>query len=346
MDRLTRRVFVSIFYRGSDISLPLQKYITNFSTIDNANNTIDSIELSLRNDHNRFLKKEWDFPKKSKFDVKLTTVNWENEFEGIKERNLGSFYIDDKSYSKDKVSLKGLSIPLGNIQDQKNSKHWEKISLKNLGDEVAKKYNLEYMFLAEKEAEKIEFKSLVQDKETDLNFLSKICEEEGMNLKITFNKLVIFDEELYEKKDSVRNIDLEKTEVLSWDIHNKSKDIYDAVLLVFSNIKKGKEERYFFSLSGKTEKDPNQKILKINRRGAAHNLEKYAKKALKKANQEEIELTLSIVGELGLSSSNCFYLQNAGIYSGKYYIGQITRNLQPFVSILKCYRIGGENGIS
>ncbi|CAL7892794.1 Late control protein D [Fusobacterium necrophorum subsp. funduliforme] len=345
MDKLTRRAFVNVFYAGKDISLSLQQYMTGFSIIDNANSTIDSIEFSLRNDGNRFLKKEWDFPKKARFDVKLTTINWEKENEGMKERALGSFYIDDKNYSKEKITIKGLSIPLGNIQDQKNSKHWEKISLKKLGEEIAKKYNLKYLFLA-KEEKGAEFKSLNQDKETDLGFLSKVCEEEGMNLKITFDKLVIFDEEVYENKPIVRVINLEKTEVLSWDIRNKSKEIYDAVLLVFSNSKKGKEEKYFYSITGKKEKEEGQKILKINRRGSGHNLEKYAKKALKRANKEEIELTLNIIGELSFSASSCFLLENAGMYNGKYYIKQVKRSLEPFVTSISCYRIGGEYGIS
>lgn len=336
--RLVRRAEAGIIYKGKEISTSLSPYLKNITIVDNLKGSIDDLNITLRNDEYRFLQPGWSFELKDRLEISLATVNWENELEGKKSLKCGYFYLDDKSFNKDTVTIKGLSIPLGPIQDQKNSKHWDNASLETIGKEIAAKYKLKFMYLVK---EKINFYSVDQSKETDLEFLNKIASDEGINLKLTFDKLVLFDEAYMEDEKTERIIDLRGGEVIDWDIREKTKDIYDKVEINYFDSTSGEDETYTYS--ERKNKVLPQKILKITRRSASRSLEKLAKKRLKQINQDRIILNLSIVGELALAAGKTFNLINAGIFNGKYMINKLTRTLSPFTTNIEAYYIKKED---
>lgn len=336
--RLIRRVEAGIIYKGKEISSSLSLYLKNITIVDNLKGSIDDLNITLRNDECRFLQPSWSFELKDRFEITLTTLNWENELEGKKSLKCGYFYLDDKSFNKDTVTIKGLSIPLGPIQDQKNSNHWDNASLETIGKEIATKYKLQFLYLVK---EKINFYSIDQSEETDLEFLNKIASDEGINLKLTFDKLVLFDETYIEDEKTKRIIDLRGGEIIDWDIREKTKDIYDKVEIKYFNSISGEEEIYIYS----EEKSKNlpEKILKMSRRSASRDIEKFAKKKLKQINQDKIILNLSIIGELKLTAGKTFNLINAGIFNGKYMINKLTRTLSPFTTSIEAYYIKKED---
>ena len=64
---------------------------------------------------------------------KCPTYSWNIEDNGKDGSflDIGTFYIDEPTFDNDRLNLKCIAIPLdGNIRDQKNTKAWEKITLK------------------------------------------------------------------------------------------------------------------------------------------------------------------------------------------------------------------------
>lgn len=162
-----RQAYAEIKYNEKDISLDLEKYLSALTITDNFSGQLDDIDIRLRSKEMLFLKPGWALKKKARLDVALITENWENQLEEKIQLPCGSFFIDDRNFEAYSISVKGISAPIGNILDQKNSKHWENTTLKILGEEIAKKHKLKFQYLVNEE---IKFGSLDQDKETDLSF--------------------------------------------------------------------------------------------------------------------------------------------------------------------------------
>lgn len=335
-----RRAYAEIIYKGKNISKDLQIYLSSLTITDNLSDKLDDLEIKLRSDNLRFLQPEWALKLKEKLTVTLITEDFENENEGKRQLPCGTFYIDDRSFSANYISIKAVSAPAENILDQKNSKHWENITLKALGEEFAKKHKLEFQYLAED----VKLTSVDQDKETDLSFLKKIAEKEGVSVKLSFNKLILLDRTKLEEKMSSRIINLLSQEISEdWSFREKTKDVYDKCEVTYFDLNSCSKETVIYSKEGKeSEKKRGEKILKINYKNSSGDLKKLAMKKLKQANRGEIEFNFSIIGDLQITAGVVFELINAGIFNGKYMIEKVTRTLSPFRVEVESYLIKKE----
>lgn len=339
MDNLMRRVYPTLIYKEKDISEDLQPYLLSVTSTDNLEGELDSIKISVLNQDNKFLDPKWSPEKKEILTFGIKTLNWENELEGFMQSNIGTYYIDEKTFDKKIATWKGISAPL-NSKNEKNSKTWETVSIKRLGEEFANKYNLEFQYLVSGEITLID---LIQENETDFSFFNKIAKEEGIKLKITNKKLVLFDEKEFQKKEAVYKIDLQKVE--DYRINDKSNEIYDAVevtefdpiALANKTVTKTKAE-----LEGKTGGTKN-KVLKIKARSKSGDLNKYCLKILEQVNKQEKTITLKVVGDRRAYAGLTFELINAGYYSGKYMMKKVKQTLPRFTTEIEAYLIGGEN---
>ncbi|MGL5778807.1 phage late control D family protein [Cetobacterium sp.] len=343
-----RQAYAEIKYNEKDISLDLEKYLSALTITDNFSGQLDDIDIRLRSKEMLFLKPGWALKKKARLDVALITENWENQLEEKIQLPCGSFFIDDRNFEAYSISVKGISAPIGNILDQKNSKHWENTTLKILGEEIAKKHKLKFQYLVNEE---IKFGSLDQDKETDLSFLNRIAEDEGISVKITFNKIVLIDRDIIEKKEATRIINLLSQEISNdWNFRERTKDVYDKCQVTYLNLTSCLKETETYTADGKNTatNEEDEKVLKINKRSSSGDIKKLAMKKLKQANRGEVEFTFSIIGDLNITAGTPFKLINAGIFNGKYMIEKITRTLAPFRADVEAYLIeldkeGSEN---
>ncbi len=339
MDNLMRRVYPTLIYKEKDISEDLQPYLLSITSTDNLEGELDSIKISVLNQDNKFLDPKWSPEKKEILTFGIKTLNWENELEGFMQSNIGTYYIDEKTFDKKIATWKGISAPL-NSKNEKNSKTWETVSMKRLGEEFANKYNLEFQYLVSGE---ITLTDLIQENETDFSFLNKIAKEEGIKLKITNKKLVLFDEKEFQKKEAVYKIDLQKVE--DYRINDKSNEIYDAVevtefdpiALANKTVTKTKAE-----LEGKIGGSKN-KVLKIKARSKSGDLDKYCLKMLEQVNKQEKIIILKVVGDRRAYAGLTFELINAGYYSGKYMMKKVKQILPKFTTEIEAYLIGGED---
>ena len=357
---LTRRVSIVVKYGGDDISKSLEEYISKITITDNFKDSIDDVSLSLRNDNDRFLMPKWALEIYQKLEVTVITENWKKEDEGRLSYPLGSYNIDSRDFSKNSVSIKALAIPLGEAQDQKNSKSWTSITMSDLGKEMAKKHNLKFKFMSKSNPK---LTNLKQEKETDFSFLKKIITDEGAVLKIAFDKLIIFDEEKFEKKAAKFRLSAKE---LDYRLTEKTKEVYDAIEVTYINPQTNKTEKIMVTATtsnqiksgtGKKTSNPygkyfgektepkkkpkktNDKILKLNRRSKSEDLEEFARKKLKKENTKRVELSFSIVGDMGIYSGDTFDLYDAGIFDGKYLVNKIVKNIPGFKFSIDSYLV-------
>nr|WP_256436431.1 MULTISPECIES: contractile injection system protein, VgrG/Pvc8 family [unclassified Fusobacterium] len=144
--------------------------------------------------------------------------------------DLGTFYVDEPTFSPNQLSLKCLALPLDqNIRQQENSSSWEKITLNELVAQLAIKHQLNVEFYADD----IYFERLDQDRETDIGFLKRILDENGLNLKIANDSLIIFDDEKQYNNGAEKEVTAVFTmndyRIRDYTLRKKNRDIYDRV---------------------------------------------------------------------------------------------------------------------
>ncbi len=345
---LTRRAGISLEYKGKNITEQLDPFVSSVSVTENLKGGADSLSLSLNNKENKLLKPEWLFDKGEKIDFYIKTTNWENATEGTVLKNVGTFFIDTRNFNRNKVSVKAISMPISGGYDQENSKVWDEITLEALGKELAKKYKIGFKYLCD---ETVKYKSLKQDKKTDFSFLDSLVREEGLCLKIAFDKLVLFDISKYENQATERIIDLLGGEISDWGINEKTKGIYDAIEIKYLDTVSMKEEKATYtrnqlesgSLEGNITDD--MKVLKLNKRSNAGDLQKLARKLLKQKNDTEIIFDFTLQGDRSLIVGKTFYLKNAYSFNGKYMITNISTSLPGYKNKVTAYKIKGVNNV-
>lgn len=335
MGNEVRRALPVVIYNKKEITTEISGYIKSLEIVDNLEGQFDSMKMTLINKNNDFMNESWSFEKGETISYALRTLNWEHELEGIKEAGMGVYYVDEKEYTKESAVIKGISAPL-EATDVVHSKTWASISLKRLGEEIAKKYKLKYSYLLSKE---INLSNLMQEKETDFSYLDKIAADEGVKVKVSFNTLILFDEEEYAKKESVTTLDLNK--VTDFKLTDKNKDIYDAVEVSYFDTIAFADKRKIVTeaeLRGKG-KGTAKKVLKLKGKSRSGDLKRYALKKLEQANKRQIELEITDVGNRYLYAGCTFNIINSGAFNGKYMITQITKKLPGFVMKIKSYKV-------
>ena len=216
-----RNIRVIVIFNKVDISDEIAHSISSLNYTDNSKNAIDDLELELENLDYRWLK-EW-YPDENAQLLVGIHEELENETNFL---DLGTFYVDEPTFENNRLNLKCLALPLDqNIRDQKNSVAWENITLKELVMQIANKHEMNAEIYAENEF----FERLDQNQETDLSFINRVVKETGLNMKVSDDKIIIFDDEEMEKNDTVEIFNINDERIRSFSLKKKNKEIYDNV---------------------------------------------------------------------------------------------------------------------
>ncbi|WP_250880829.1 contractile injection system protein, VgrG/Pvc8 family [Escherichia coli] len=93
-----------------------------------------------------------------------------------------------------------VSVPVSSgIRRDLKSNAWEKTTLKDIATSIAKLANLELLFLIDGDSNPY-YAREDQMEESDLKFLHRLCQDEGVSLKVTDSQLIIFAQEMFEQK--------------------------------------------------------------------------------------------------------------------------------------------------
>lgn len=216
-----RNIRVIVIFNKVDISDEIAHSISSLNYTDNSKNAIDDLELELENLDYRWLK-EWYPDENAQLLVGIHEEK-ENETNFL---DLGTFYVDEPTFENNRLNLKCLALPLDqNIRDQKNSVAWERITLKELVTQIASKHEMNAEIYADNEF----FGRLDQNQETDLAFINRIVKETGLNMKVSDDKIIIFDDEKMEKNDTIEIFNINDERIRSFSLKKKNKEIYDNV---------------------------------------------------------------------------------------------------------------------
>ena len=323
----TRRAYPTIYYNGKNISTEVDKYLESFQYTDPASGESDSISLTLGNWNGNWLA-GWFPDKGATLAARILTYSWWSK-SAMVQLVCGTFSLDDISFSgaPDVMTIGAVSTPaVDAFKTTERTKTWESVTIQQIASDIATRYGLSLMY----DAPVIKIAALEQSGATDSAFLSNICKDYGLSLKVYGSKLVIFDRVKYKQKPAVKTID--KSDMLSYTFNTTLAGTYTGGELVYTNAA-GKEITY------KTGKGP--RILRSN--VSASNAAEAKLKldaAIAEANHGETTLSFSTMGQPTLAAGQTINITGLGRASGKYYIDKATHSVgDSYTTAFECSKV-------
>jgi len=263
--------------------------------------------------------------KGSKLGVMLIQKNWHSDGSD-KVLDCGTFQVDNVECGgpPDKVTIKATSLPYtSTIRKQEKTKAWESIYLKSIAQEIASKNGLKLFFESNYNPF---YERREQVQQSDVVFLKELCGESGQSLKVTTGTIVIFEQQLYEAQDAVREIRRGTSDVLSYRFSTNFNDTaYDKCHVSYTDPTSGETIEYTY----KPRKPPGSGLtLEINEKVLSREEARtLAMKRLRQKNKKEFEAAFTLVGDLDLVAGVTVDVIDYGAFDGKYIIATASQRV-------------------
>ena len=336
-----RHIGVDITYRGKNITSSIKNDLTSFSYDEKAAGSSDSLSLTLSNKSLKWFN-GW-FPETGdQVQAKILTYDWSKPGE-INALDCGSMVVDEPEFTgpPNVFTLKALSVPAAAGYSDTPADHtWAKISMRQLGQSIAKKYGLKFLYDAPGD---FTISSLKQSNQTDSDFLTETASKYNLCVKIFSNRLVIYSKAVYEKRAPVETYTLGKSNISSYQLNAPTVGTgYSAVTESYKPPNSKKQLFYTFRVPGTT----GGKTLTINE--SADNLaqaEMAAKAKLRESNEQMYHGTLTVALNLRLAAACIIQIAGFGKFDGNYFIDSSTHSGgdqtgQTEIEIHKCLKGG------
>lgn len=274
----------------------------------------------------------------------------------------GTFFVDSIDFSGPPrtVSIRAVSIPLNkSIRRLVRSRAWEKQNISAIAKKIADAAKLELFFDSDDDPV---FDRQDQSRESDLKFLSRICSENGLSVKVTDTQLVVFSKEKYEKKDPVATIAVGQAELLSFRFSQSHSETYRSVTVKYRNPKlkqKGTAGGEMFDKYGRpaTKAKSNPAVMEYTatnpdaddsaqeyqwkkRAASVSEAKRLAEAKLRELNAKSITADISLVGNPLFCAGEVVRLEGFGSFDGNFYIDDVTHSLgNGYTTSLNLHRV-------
>ena len=336
---------------GTSVTQDILPDLLSFSYEDKETNEADEISITLKDPTGKWASK-WkpDGGEVVRAYIASGTVD------GKKGRELfcGKFFVDSlrTSGSPRVFEMRAVSIPLNTpIRRKMVTKAWEKKTLKGIAEEIANAAKVKLLFDSQ---DNPSYDRQDQKAESNLKFLSRLCEDAGLSIKVTDSQIVIFDQASYEKKKPVKTLKLGVSDILSWDFESQQSETYKTCTVSWRDPKKkqkgssggynmdlekgdgGDDPEYDMDLQKVKKKvniavntytytDPdvedNGQEYQVKKRAASlDEAKRIAKATLRKLNLRSVTGSLSLVGDTSLVAGVVVELKGFGSFDGRFYI--------------------------
>lgn len=225
------------------------------------------------------------------------------------------------------VTIKGTSLPYNStVRQTKKSKSWENYNLSGIANEMADKNGMTCMFLSgfDPYYERVE-----QYKSSDIAFLKKLCHDAGCSLKISNQIIILFDQEDYEKKPSIRTIKKGIEGGYSkYKLSTKENDEYTSCRVSYVTSSGTLIDVTEYVDDYDENSDTNQCLEVCQKVANISEAKELARKMLRLHNKYSFSCTFTFPGDTALVAGCTVVLEDFGPWSGKYVIKQAKHSIK------------------
>lgn len=255
----------------------------------------------------------------------LVQKNWNDTGKDV-TLDCGTFEIDsiDASGPPTKVSVKSTSIPYTSaLRIEKKSRAWEKITLKAIGQQIAKEAGLQLMYEGTNNPT---YRRKEQVQISDIKFLQKLCKAAGMALKVTAMMIVIYDAAEYDDKPAVRTFEYGSSDIISYKLGTSLTDTaYTSCHVSYTDPDTKETIEYTYTPDSNT---GTGQTLEVNEKvTSTEEAKELAKKRLREKNTQEYTARLKVVGDVSLVAGVTVKLKGFQIFDRKYKVTQAKHSL-------------------
>ena len=320
----------TLLQRSQSEGYALSEKLTSLSYTDNDQGKVDEITLVFEDASALWMMKEWIPERGHDVDVSMWFMDWNKPGDNQKY-HCGNFTIDDLTYTGPPwtCTIKAVAILAeSDMQTELKSKTWEGATLKQIVLEKMDVYGMPhenlYWYGAEALIEKVE-----QSNESDSAFLKKLCEKQGMFLKIYKKGMVVFDKHIYEPRPAKAGFGIADIEQGSLTWNNTLNGTYTGAVLTYTNPDKKKNTDKKQMLSVQVgECGEGARILRLNQHVEDEaEAQRIAIAKLNQENEKACTVTFRAMANVNMYATDNFILSGLGRLNGKYYCTSITHTL-------------------
>lgn len=312
-----RRARLTVLYGGKDISSDIAPFLVGFTYTDNAHGKADTISIDLEDTKARFVA-GW-FPEKgAKIEAVITCEDWFAKGDRLR-LHCGVFEVDQVGFDgpPDVLSIEAVSAATtSNIRREKKTKAYENTTLEAIAGDIAKRQGLELVY---ESGDTVSLGRVDQRGQSDLEFLQRQAEAHGLKLKVTDDKLVLFDDEEADSRPSSYTIRRGDGSLVKYRFQTQSHDSYDGAKATYWS----PEEKELYAVETAPKKPPKGtgQTLTVNERFENQEAaEKGAAKRLRSKNKKGTTGSITLMGHPGMQAGLNVSTSGFGKFDGKYSI--------------------------
>ncbi|MCF8017844.1 MAG: SH3 domain-containing protein [Vallitaleaceae bacterium] len=249
--------------------------------------------------------------------------NWNGDGKD-KMLDCGQFELDsvDANGPPSILTIKGTSLPFSaQIRQTKKSKAWEAYTLSRIASEIAALNRMTCMY---ESANDPYYNRVEQITMSDISFLSQLCHNAGISLKVSNNIIVLFDQASYEAKPAVFTIKKGSGSYTKYKLRTGEADMkYASCRVSYINPSTGSTIQATVYVEGyESDNEKNQCLeitAKVSSIGEARAL---AEKFLRLKNKYEYTATFTLPGNPDIVAGVTVMLSGWGAWDGKYIVNQ------------------------
>lgn len=314
-----------IYFEGKDITKDIKPYIIEIIYTDNVSEA-DSLEIILDNTTKEFTTNS--FPT-TNLEIKLYIKHLDTE-EYI---YCGSFRRDNFERMLYLVSIKATSIiRSSDIKKTKKNRTFKNTSLSHIISQIANENSLQPIIKIEKD---IPIQDILQQNETDSQFIEKLARKYGYYQKITPEKLFFIHQNSFKEEPPIAKI--KETNLIDCNLTDNSSITYKKAVVFYHDPIKNKDFKYeYIDKSVKT-----GETLKINQKvESLEEAKELAKATLKDKNKQQSG-SITVEGNPFLVTGSTIELDTGDVFSGTYLIESSEHriNQQGYTTTLKIRKI-------
>lgn len=307
-----RTASLQLIYESKDISASIARFVTGFEYTDHSDGKADDLQITLEDSDQRW-KSDWYPSKGAKITASIIS-----EVDGKRAAlDCGVFEIDEIEPSgfPELFTIKAASAAVSkSIRAEKKTVAWESITLREIVGKLAATHGMGAYY----EAPVVAFSRIDQRDESDLSFLSRLCTQNGLSLKVSGEKLIVFDGKDFEAKGASFTVSRLDRSLESYRFTDKAHDIYRACEVSYQDPASKADKTYRFTPDNTPAVG---EVLKINRRvESLAAAQRVAQAELRKKNKGEVKGSLTMVGHPGMVAGLNLNATGFGTYDGKYFI--------------------------
>lgn len=292
---------------GTEADETITENIAMIEYIDNDERHADDLQIVTYNPE--------DWYGKEIIEYAITDSNW-HEIKRAVEMKCGTFNID--CIKRDDITgfyvIKAAAVPPGSlVRQNKKSRAWERINLKELGKQIAEQNGLKLMYATELNPV---FARKEQIEKSDILFLSELCKETGLYLKFTINTIVIYNPYEYAKKEAKKTYNNRDANIQGIELKRQKNDTdYKKCRVTYLDPITKEKIEYIYK------KENEGKMLDVTRKvSSTEEARLTAIYAIREKNSKEYCGKMTVDGDKEITTGTVIKLNGFGEHDGNYLV--------------------------